>query len=91
MTETRLKFQAAFDVFYRVITGMSTSEIDGISRSAAMKLLDGVHKEIINGLDVRDAERRRDEECAIIKAYREGRLVEVRADALTQENESAET
>lgn len=39
MTETRLKFQAAFDVFYRVITGMSTSEIDGISRSAAMKLL----------------------------------------------------
>ena len=72
----RQAFINEWDRAFSCVCAMSMSDIDPEYRKLALDALWAARKEVEHGLRRRQAEREREDEARIVKAYREGRLVE---------------
>jgi hypothetical protein len=75
---TREEWMQAYDALWVATCACSISDMDGKDRQDVMNAMQYVRNNAVRGFDARDTQRRCEEDARILKAYRDGRLVEAK-------------
>jgi hypothetical protein len=72
--DKRERFDAAWEELYRAVCALGVGDIDGHERQFALNSMGWVQSYIHDGLMARQAELVKEQEAAVLKAWREGRV-----------------